>query len=129
MTEGDDVSLTCVSGCPLHTTTVWFRDGRPVQKPVFQASREDAGKYYCAVLGQEMLRSASVPLNVQCEYTVNTFFTLDMTPFYLTVSKSHGSVTVRQYQDPEPEMEFNHQLFYYCDMLKFFCEKGILDLL
>ncbi|XP_050931844.1 B-cell receptor CD22 isoform X2 [Lates calcarifer] len=65
VTEGDDVSLTCVSGCPLHTTTVWFRDGRPVQKPVFQASREDAGKYYCAVLGQEMLRSASVPLNVQ----------------------------------------------------------------
>ncbi|XP_035498283.1 B-cell receptor CD22 isoform X1 [Scophthalmus maximus] len=63
--EGDDVSLTCVLGCPARTAVVWFRDGQRVLKPVFQARREDAGRYYCAVLGQETVRSASVVLNVQ----------------------------------------------------------------
>lgn len=69
--EGDDVSLTCVLGCPARTAVVWFRDGQRVLKPVFQARREDAGRYYCAVLGQETVRSASVVLNVQCEYRIN----------------------------------------------------------
>ncbi|KAM7420326.1 hypothetical protein PAMA_014849 [Pampus argenteus] len=41
------------------------RDGQRVINPVFQARREDAGKYYCAVAGEETARSASVALNVQ----------------------------------------------------------------
>ncbi|XP_008285116.1 B-cell receptor CD22-like isoform X1 [Stegastes partitus] len=65
VTEGDDVRLTCVSGCPNPTTIVWFKDGQPVSGSVFQARIEDAGRYYCAVQGQETARSASVALNVQ----------------------------------------------------------------
>ncbi|XP_069393015.1 carcinoembryonic antigen-related cell adhesion molecule 6-like isoform X4 [Paralichthys olivaceus] len=61
--EGDDVNLTCVSGCA-HTTISWLKEGRPVPKPV-KASREDAGTYFCAVQGQETVRSNSVTLNVQ----------------------------------------------------------------
>uniref|UniRef100_A0A7N6BBC7 Ig-like domain-containing protein n=1 Tax=Anabas testudineus TaxID=64144 RepID=A0A7N6BBC7_ANATE len=64
-TEGETVSLTCVSGCPTPEIIVWYKDGQPVLKPVFQTRREDAGRYYCAVLGQESVRSVSVALNVQ----------------------------------------------------------------
>lgn len=39
-----------------------------VPQPVFQASRKDSGRYYCAVVGQEKIKSASVALNVNCEY-------------------------------------------------------------
>ncbi|XP_029306758.1 B-cell receptor CD22-like isoform X2 [Cottoperca gobio] len=65
VTEGDNVRLTCVSGCPTPINIVWFRDGQRVSNSVFQAGREDAGSYYCAALGQETVRSASVALNVQ----------------------------------------------------------------
>ncbi|KAK2844245.1 hypothetical protein Q5P01_010904 [Channa striata] len=65
VTEGDYVHLTCLSGCPTPITTVWFKDGKLVQKPVFKVRKEDAGMYHCAVLGQEMARSASVALNVR----------------------------------------------------------------
>ncbi|XP_049439853.1 B-cell receptor CD22-like isoform X1 [Epinephelus fuscoguttatus] len=65
VTEGDKVSLTCLSGCPTPVNIVWFRDGQHVPNPVFQAGREDAGRYHCAVQGQEAASSASVALNVQ----------------------------------------------------------------
>ncbi|XP_067458338.1 B-cell receptor CD22-like [Thunnus thynnus] len=65
VTEGNNVSLTCVSGCPTQTFIVWFRDGQPVTNPAFRARREDAGRYYCAVRGQEKVTSAPVALNVQ----------------------------------------------------------------
>ncbi|XP_075937555.1 igLON family member 5-like isoform X3 [Anarhichas minor] len=65
VTEGGNVSLTCVTGCLAPINIVWFRDGQTVPNPVFQAEREHAGRYYCAVLGQETARSASVALNVQ----------------------------------------------------------------
>uniref|UniRef100_A0A3Q3KGE9 B-cell receptor CD22-like n=1 Tax=Mastacembelus armatus TaxID=205130 RepID=A0A3Q3KGE9_9TELE len=65
VTEGDDVRLTCMSGCPTATTIVWFKDGELIQNPVFKARREDTGSYYCATWGQERVRSASVALNVQ----------------------------------------------------------------
>ncbi|XP_067366721.1 B-cell receptor CD22-like [Channa argus] len=63
--EGDDVNLTCLSGCPTTVFIVWFKNGQLVQKPLSKVTREDAGMYHCAVLGQEMARSASVALNVQ----------------------------------------------------------------
>lgn len=69
VTEGNSVSLACLSGCP--TLIVWIRDGQPVTQPGVQVRREDTGWYYCAVKGQEKVRSAPVALNVQCEYTTN----------------------------------------------------------
>ncbi|KAM6936377.1 B-cell receptor CD22-like [Lycodopsis pacificus] len=77
VTEGGNVSLTCVSGCLAPINIVWFRDGQTVPNPVFQAEREHAGRYYCAVLGQETARSASVALNVQ--YAPSNI-TLSMSP-------------------------------------------------
>ncbi|XP_051813039.1 B-cell receptor CD22-like isoform X2 [Acanthochromis polyacanthus] len=65
VTEGEDVRLICHSGCPQTTEFVWFRDGQPVSASEFQATSEDAGKYHCAVKGQETAKSASVALNVR----------------------------------------------------------------
>ncbi|XP_047455166.1 B-cell receptor CD22-like isoform X2 [Mugil cephalus] len=65
VTEGERVNLTCVSGCSEPMDVVWFRDGQPVSSVVFQASRRDAGRYHCAILGQEHVKSAPVALNVQ----------------------------------------------------------------
>lgn len=65
VTEGENVSLTCVSDCRTPVNIVWFRSGQLVQNSVFKARREDTGLYHCAVRGQTTARSASVPLNVQ----------------------------------------------------------------
>ncbi|XP_019112341.2 B-cell receptor CD22-like isoform X1 [Larimichthys crocea] len=65
VTEGGNVSLTCVSGCSTPVNVVWFRDEQAVRNTVFQARREDAGRYSCAMLGQQTVRSKSVALNVQ----------------------------------------------------------------
>uniref|UniRef100_A0A3B3X1N6 Ig-like domain-containing protein n=1 Tax=Poecilia mexicana TaxID=48701 RepID=A0A3B3X1N6_9TELE len=62
--EGDAVRLTCKSGCPETRKINWFKDGRLVQRSQFQASREDAGSYFCAIQGEETVRSASVALSV-----------------------------------------------------------------
>ncbi|RVE62446.1 hypothetical protein OJAV_G00157440 [Oryzias javanicus] len=62
--EGDTVGLTCVTACPEKTQIAWMRDGLPVTNTVFQATKEDAGRYYCAVYQQDSARSASVTLNV-----------------------------------------------------------------
>ncbi|TWW79553.1 hypothetical protein D4764_10G0005830 [Takifugu flavidus] len=51
--EGDDIRLTCVSGCPTPVDIVWFKDGQPVRNEVFVARREDTGRYHCAVWRQE----------------------------------------------------------------------------
>lgn len=67
VSEGESVRLICRSGCGGSPSTVWFRDGQPVQESDFQVSREDAGKYHCAIRGQESVISASVTLNVQCK--------------------------------------------------------------
>ena len=69
VTEGGWVRLSCMSGCSTPVNILWFRDGQPVPQPGFQATREDAGRYYCAVQGQETVRSAPVALNVQCKYS------------------------------------------------------------
>lgn len=64
---GDTVTLECRTSCQL-SNTVWFKDGRPVAKPVFQAQAEDSGNYLCAVEGQDSVLSDSVALDVQCKY-------------------------------------------------------------
>ncbi|XP_042345039.1 B-cell receptor CD22-like isoform X2 [Plectropomus leopardus] len=95
VTEGDKVSLTCLPGCPTPVNIVWFRDGQRVPNPVFQARREDAGRYYCAVLGQEAVRSASVALSV--EYAPKKV-TLSMSPSVMKGS----SVTLTCSSDANP---------------------------
>ncbi|KAM9352885.1 B-cell receptor CD22 [Symphorus nematophorus] len=61
---GDNVTLQCGTHCHL-PSVVWFKDGRPVAKPEFQAQAEDAGNYVCALKGQESVLSDPVALNVQ----------------------------------------------------------------
>ena len=93
VTEGEDVRLSCTLDCPSSPpSVVWFRDDQPVTnlefrdaqpvtnlefrdaQPVtnleFQASIKDASSYYCAVRGQDTIRSAPVTLNVQCKYLI-----------------------------------------------------------
>ncbi|KAL6481937.1 hypothetical protein MHYP_G00100170 [Metynnis hypsauchen] len=72
--EGDNVTLTCKTTCRLtvRPTFTWYRNGRPLSSSTDQlhlqsVSREDAGRYHCAVLGQN-LRSPEVTLNVRCWY-------------------------------------------------------------
>ncbi|XP_014873556.1 B-cell receptor CD22-like [Poecilia latipinna] len=75
--EGDAVRLTCESGCPETRKINWFKDGRLVQRSQFQASREDAGSYFCAIQGEETVRSASVALSV---HYAPTDVTLSVSP-------------------------------------------------
>ncbi|XP_032415525.1 B-cell receptor CD22-like [Xiphophorus hellerii] len=67
--EGDAVKMTCKLGCPETKKIRWFKDGRLVWRPQFQARREDAGSYYCAIQGEETVRSASVALTVHYQPT------------------------------------------------------------
>ncbi|KAL7845352.1 hypothetical protein AOLI_G00235440 [Acnodon oligacanthus] len=69
--EGGDVTLTCKTTCRLtvRPTFTWYRNGRRLSSSTDQlrlqpVSGEDAGRYHCAVLGQN-LRSPEVPLNVR----------------------------------------------------------------
>lgn len=64
---GDNVTLECKTSCQ-NPSIVWFKDGRQAAKPEFQAQREDAGNYVCAVEGQEWALSEPVGLDVQCKY-------------------------------------------------------------
>ncbi|KAM3613514.1 uncharacterized protein V6R79_000850 [Siganus canaliculatus] len=65
VTEGDNVRLTCVSDCLLRVNKVWYKDGLLVPQSTFRARREHSGSYYCAVRGQERIRSASMALTVR----------------------------------------------------------------
>lgn len=67
VTEGDNVTLTCRSGCSSQTDIqpVWFREGQLVRSTRFTASREDAGRYICNPQGQPQVKSNTVTLNVK----------------------------------------------------------------
>ncbi|XP_036413153.1 B-cell receptor CD22-like [Colossoma macropomum] len=67
--EGDKVTLTCKTTCSLtvRPTFTWYRNGHRLSSSTDQlhlqpVSREDAGRYHCAVLG---LNSPEVTLNVR----------------------------------------------------------------
>ncbi|KAL7845354.1 hypothetical protein AOLI_G00235460 [Acnodon oligacanthus] len=67
--EGGDVTLTCKTTCSLtvRPTFTWYRNGRNLSSSTDQlhlqpVSRDDAGRYHCAVLG---LSSPEAPLNVR----------------------------------------------------------------
>uniref|UniRef100_A0A3B1IQB7 Ig-like domain-containing protein n=1 Tax=Astyanax mexicanus TaxID=7994 RepID=A0A3B1IQB7_ASTMX len=68
--EGDKVTLTCKTTCRLTDSPsfTWYRNGAPLSSRTEQlylqsVSREDAGRYSCAVLDQN-LHSPEVTLNV-----------------------------------------------------------------
>uniref|UniRef100_UPI0037E816D5 B-cell receptor CD22-like n=1 Tax=Semicossyphus pulcher TaxID=241346 RepID=UPI0037E816D5 len=86
---------------------VWFRDGHPVSGPVFQAKREDAGRYYCAVLGQERLRSASVVLNV---HYAPRKVSLSVSPSAVVVKGSSVTLTCSSDANP-PVTQSGYSLF------------------
>ncbi|KAI4887607.1 hypothetical protein NFI96_023844 [Prochilodus magdalenae] len=69
--EGNNVTLTCKTSFRLSDgpTFTWYRNGHPLSSSTDQVhlqpvSREDAGGYHCAALGQN-LRSPEVTLNVR----------------------------------------------------------------
>lgn len=66
---GDHVTLECDTACQIDV--VWFKDGQKLTKFKFQAQAEDAGKYSCAVEGQESVRSDAVDVDVWCK--LNTY--------------------------------------------------------
>ncbi|KAI3360781.1 hypothetical protein L3Q82_013017, partial [Scortum barcoo] len=106
VTEGGNVTLTCNTGCPTPTYVMWLKDGQHVLNPVFQARREDAGRYSCAILGQERARSAPVALNVQ--YAPREV-TLSVSPLDVVEG---GSVTFTCSSDANPSVTpSGHGLF------------------
>ncbi|KAM4568723.1 B-cell receptor CD22 isoform 2-T2 [Fundulus diaphanus] len=60
---GDRVTLECTTTCQNHRT-IWFRDGRRVTEPEFQAQTEYAGNYSCTIEGLNSLQSDPVALDV-----------------------------------------------------------------
>ncbi|XP_051749115.1 B-cell receptor CD22-like [Ctenopharyngodon idella] len=73
VTEGDSVRLTCKSSCNLtdRATFIWYRNSQPLTERrdrnnellLQSVRREDAGRYSCAVHGQNLI-SPAVELNV-----------------------------------------------------------------
>ncbi|XP_026108209.1 hemicentin-1-like isoform X7 [Carassius auratus] len=73
VTEGQNVSLTCVSSCALtdRATFIWYRNSKPLterrdrnnQLLLQSVRREDAGRYSCGVQGHTYI-SPAVQLNV-----------------------------------------------------------------
>ncbi|KAL6481934.1 hypothetical protein MHYP_G00100140 [Metynnis hypsauchen] len=71
--EGDNVTFTCKTTCNLtiRPTFTWYRNGHRLSSSTDQlhlqlVSREDAGRYHCAVLGQNLC-SPEITLNVRCD--------------------------------------------------------------
>ncbi|XP_013763414.1 uncharacterized protein LOC102201988 [Pundamilia nyererei] len=75
VTEGQRVTLTCSTSCPLtdNTNYIWYFNSRPLTSRENQnkhlildpVSREDAGSYSCAVKTNKDIRSAPKTLTVQ----------------------------------------------------------------
>ena len=75
VSEGTWVTLTCQSSCKPRPNIVWFKNGQRVSNPEFQAEKENAGSYQCAVEGQETWKSEAVML---CEFIwVHVMFFFD----------------------------------------------------
>ncbi|XP_062311863.1 sialoadhesin-like [Osmerus eperlanus] len=74
VTEGQNVTLTCSSTCPLtgNSSYIWYKNNqtRPETKQKLlyldSVSSEDAGRYSCAVTEHQHLRSPEETLNVTC---------------------------------------------------------------
>ncbi|XP_036412969.1 B-cell receptor CD22-like isoform X2 [Colossoma macropomum] len=106
--EGDKVTLTCKTTCSLtvRPTFTWYKNWHPLSSSTDQlnlqsVSREDAGRYYCAVLGQS-LRSPEVTLNVR--YGPKSV-SASISPSGEIVEGS--SVTLTCSSDANPPVEYN----------------------
>ncbi|XP_036417119.1 B-cell receptor CD22-like [Colossoma macropomum] len=104
--EGDKVTLTCKTTCSLtvRPTFTWYRNGHRLSSSTDQlhlqpVSREDAGRYRCAVLG---LRSPEVTLNVR--YGPKSI-SVSVSPSGEIVEGS--SVTLTCSSDANPPVEYN----------------------
>ncbi|XP_032415527.1 sialoadhesin-like isoform X1 [Xiphophorus hellerii] len=60
---GDSVTLDCQTECR-NGKIIWFRDGRPLAEPTFQAQTTDTGNYSCAFEGLKSSQSDPVALDV-----------------------------------------------------------------
>lgn len=65
--SGDHVTLECQTDCQ-NPKIIWFRDGRSVTEPRFQAQSEDSGNYSCSIETLKSLQSDPVALDVWCKY-------------------------------------------------------------
>jgi hypothetical protein len=76
ITEGKGLCLFCESICFLqdNPSYIWYKNGHRLFRHKTKylildpVSSEDAGRYSCAVNGQEDLPSAEETLTVRCEY-------------------------------------------------------------
>ncbi|KAL6481957.1 hypothetical protein MHYP_G00100370 [Metynnis hypsauchen] len=106
--EGDNVTLTCKTSFSLsdRTTFTWYRNGHRLSSSTDQhhlqpVSREDAGRYHCAILGQN-LHSPEVTLNVR--YGPKNI-SVSISPSGEIVEGS--SVTLTCSSDANPPVEYN----------------------
>ncbi|XP_036413147.1 B-cell receptor CD22-like [Colossoma macropomum] len=107
--EGDKITLTCKTTCRLtvRPTFTWYRNGHHLSSSTDQlhlqpVSREDAGRYHCAVWSQN-LRSPEVTLNVRCKWTKECLRSIS--PSGEIVEGS--SVTLTCSSDANPPVEYN----------------------
>ncbi|XP_049895512.1 contactin-1-like, partial [Epinephelus moara] len=73
VTEGQNVTLSCITSCPLphNTTYIWYLNSRPLTEPrkhnktliLHSVSSQHAGSYSCAVKGR--IKSGEKTLTVQ----------------------------------------------------------------
>ncbi|XP_072513037.1 B-cell receptor CD22-like [Salminus brasiliensis] len=106
--EGGEVTLTCKTTCNLtdRPTFTWYRNGAPLSSSTYQlhlqsVSREDAGRYHCAVEGQK-LHSPEVTLNVR--YGVHQSVSVSISPSGEIMEGS--SVTLTCNSDGNPPVEY-----------------------
>ncbi|KAL6481929.1 hypothetical protein MHYP_G00100090 [Metynnis hypsauchen] len=106
--EGDEVTLTCKTSFSLSDspTFTWYRNGHRLSSSTDQlhlqsVSREDAGRYHCAVLGQN-LRSPEVTLNVTYGPKI---VSVSISPSGVIVEGS--SVTLTCSSDANPPVEYH----------------------
>ncbi|XP_016089743.1 transmembrane and immunoglobulin domain-containing protein 1-like [Sinocyclocheilus grahami] len=71
VTEGQNITLTCKTSCPPKQTFIWFKNGLRLdlynsgdQLHVSAVSREDSGRYSCALEHFETFPSAETILDV-----------------------------------------------------------------
>uniref|UniRef100_A0AAY4CH68 Ig-like domain-containing protein n=1 Tax=Denticeps clupeoides TaxID=299321 RepID=A0AAY4CH68_9TELE len=109
-TEGNDVRLVCKTSCNLSSspTYSWKKNGEPLEKEhtknnelqLHPVSREDGGRYSCAVKGHEDLSSAEVELDVR--YSPKNPTVLGAPPAEIPEG---GSVTLSCSSDANPPVQ------------------------
>ncbi|XP_028828190.1 B-cell receptor CD22-like [Denticeps clupeoides] len=109
-TEGNDVRLVCKTSCYLSSspTYSWKKNGEPLEKEptknnellLHPVSREDGGRYSCAVKGHEDLSSAEVELDVR--YPPKNTRVLGAPPAEIPEG---GSVTLSCSSDANPPVQ------------------------